>query len=30
MQTGSQYGMITMEKYLDELEKQGLVVVDGE
>ncbi len=26
MQTGAQFGMITMEKYIDELQKQGLIV----
>ena len=25
MQTGAQFGMITMEKYLEELEKQNLI-----
>ena len=28
MQTGAQYGMITMEKYVDELETQGLIVIE--
>ena len=28
MQTGAQFGMITMEKYVDELEKQGLIVIE--
>jgi len=30
MQTGAQFGMITMEKYVDELEKQGLIVFEDE
>lgn len=30
MQTGAQFGMITMEKYVDELEKQGLIILDDE
>jgi twitching motility protein PilT len=28
MQTGAQFGMITMDKYVDELEKQNLIIVD--
>ena len=30
MQTGAQYGMMTMEKYVDELEKQGLIVIEDD
>jgi len=30
MQTGAQFGMITMEKYVDELEKQGLVAIEDD
>ncbi len=30
MQTGAQFGMITMEKYVDELEKQGLVAFEDD
>ena len=30
MQTGAQFGMITMEKYVDELEKQGLIVIEDD
>ena len=30
MQTGAQFGMVTMEKYVDELEKQQLIVVEEE
>ena len=30
MQTGAQYGMITMDKYVDELEKQGLIIPPDE
>ncbi|MBL70123.1 MAG: twitching motility protein PilT [Rhodobiaceae bacterium] len=30
MQTGAQFGMITMEKYVDELEKQGLIVFEDD
>ena len=30
MQTGAQFGMITMDKYVDELEKQNLIVIDDD
>ena len=30
MQTGAQFGMITMEKYVDELEKQGLIAIEDD
>ena len=30
MQTGAQFGMITMEKYVDELEKQGLITIEDD
>ena len=30
MQTGAQYGMITMDKYVDELDKQGLIIIEDE
>lgn len=30
IQTGANFGMITMDKYVDELEKQDLIVVEGE
>ena len=30
MQTGAQFGMITMDKYVDELEKQNLIIVEDE
>ena len=30
MQTGAQFGMITMDKYVDELEKQNLIVVEND
>ena len=30
MQTGAQFGIITMDKYVDELEKQNLIVIDDD
>ena len=30
MQTGAQFGMITVDKNVDELEKQNLVVVEND
>lgn len=30
MQTGAQFGMITMDKYVDELDKQGLIIPPDE
>lgn len=30
MQTGAQFGMITMDKYVDELDKQGLIIIEDE
>ena len=30
MQTGAQFGMITMDKYVDELEKQNMIVIEDE
>ena len=28
MQTGAQFGMITMDKYVDELDKQGMIIIE--
>ena len=30
MQTGAQFGMITMDKYVDELEKQNMIIIEDE
>jgi twitching motility protein PilT len=30
MQTGAQFGMITMDKYVDEPEKQNLIVIEND
>ena len=30
MQTGAQFGMITMDKYVDELEKQNLIIIEDD
>ena len=30
MQTGAQFGMITMDKYVDEQEKQNLIVIEND
>ena len=30
MQTGAQFGMITMDKYVDELDKQGMIIIEDE